>query len=257
MANSKISALTSATTPLAGTETLPIVQGGAPTKQVSVANLTAGRSVIAKSFAPTVTGYTVSYAYPQFGYYNGGTATGYLQIPASGLLQIWNSGTGAIVTFSDANSDLKIESGNVVQGTAAKGINFTANTPAAGMTSQLLNWYEEGTWTATDQSGAGLTFTANRTATYIRIGSQVTAWFDITFPANASGASSTISLPIKNGPTHDASVCWGYITYATAITGDVARNQSYFQPCTLGGANVTNAALTGVRMIGTAIYTTI
>ena len=44
MANSKISALTSATTPLAGTETLPIVQSGA-TKQVSVANLTVGRSV--------------------------------------------------------------------------------------------------------------------------------------------------------------------------------------------------------------------
>jgi hypothetical protein len=44
MSNSKISALTSATTPLAGTETLPIVQSST-TKQVSVANLTAGRSV--------------------------------------------------------------------------------------------------------------------------------------------------------------------------------------------------------------------
>jgi hypothetical protein len=44
MANSKISALTSATTPLAGTETLPIVQSST-TKQVSVANLTAGRVV--------------------------------------------------------------------------------------------------------------------------------------------------------------------------------------------------------------------
>ena len=39
MANSKISALTSATTPLAGTETLPIVQSSA-TKQVSVNDLT-------------------------------------------------------------------------------------------------------------------------------------------------------------------------------------------------------------------------
>jgi hypothetical protein len=28
--------------------------------------------------------------------------------------------------------------------------------PAAGMTSQLLNWYEEGTWTPTDASGAAL-----------------------------------------------------------------------------------------------------
>jgi hypothetical protein len=44
MADSKISALPSATTPLAGTEVLPIVQSGV-TKQVSVANLTAGRPI--------------------------------------------------------------------------------------------------------------------------------------------------------------------------------------------------------------------
>lgn len=44
MANTKISALTAATTPLAGTEVLPVVQSSATTK-VSVANLTAGRSV--------------------------------------------------------------------------------------------------------------------------------------------------------------------------------------------------------------------
>jgi len=41
MANSKISALTSATTPLAGTETLPIVQGGVTVK-TTVANITNG-----------------------------------------------------------------------------------------------------------------------------------------------------------------------------------------------------------------------
>lgn len=46
MADVKISALPAATTPLAGTEVLPIVQGGA-TDQVSVANLTAGRVVAA------------------------------------------------------------------------------------------------------------------------------------------------------------------------------------------------------------------
>lgn len=44
MANAKISALPSATTPLAGTEVLPIVQDGV-TDQVSVANLTAGRTI--------------------------------------------------------------------------------------------------------------------------------------------------------------------------------------------------------------------
>ena len=53
MADSKISALPAATTPLAGTEVLPIVQSGV-TDQVTVANLTAGRAVA--TGALTVTG---------------------------------------------------------------------------------------------------------------------------------------------------------------------------------------------------------
>jgi hypothetical protein len=44
VSNVKISSLTAASTPLAGTEVLPVVQSSA-TKQVSVANLTAGRTV--------------------------------------------------------------------------------------------------------------------------------------------------------------------------------------------------------------------
>jgi len=50
MADKKISALTSATTPLAGTEVLPIVQGGATVK-VAVSNLTAGRAISASTVA--------------------------------------------------------------------------------------------------------------------------------------------------------------------------------------------------------------
>lgn len=46
MADLKISQLTGATTPLAGTEVLPVVQGGA-TRQVSVENLTTGRALSA------------------------------------------------------------------------------------------------------------------------------------------------------------------------------------------------------------------
>ena len=48
MADIKISALPAATTPLAGTEVLPIVQSGV-TAKVSISNLTAGRSVSASA----------------------------------------------------------------------------------------------------------------------------------------------------------------------------------------------------------------
>lgn len=53
MADKKISALTSATTPLAGTEVLPIVQSGATVK-VAVSDLTAGRAISATTLTSTV-----------------------------------------------------------------------------------------------------------------------------------------------------------------------------------------------------------
>lgn len=52
MADKKISQLTAATTPLAGTEVLPIVQSSSTVK-VAVSDLTAGRAVTANSFIPT------------------------------------------------------------------------------------------------------------------------------------------------------------------------------------------------------------
>jgi hypothetical protein len=52
MADKKISALSSATTPLAGTEVLPIVQSGATVK-VAVSDLTAGRAVSATQITLT------------------------------------------------------------------------------------------------------------------------------------------------------------------------------------------------------------
>jgi hypothetical protein len=64
MADTKISALPASTTPLAGTEVLPIVQSGVTVK-VSVANLTAGRAISASGV--TVTGGTAN----GVGYLNG------------------------------------------------------------------------------------------------------------------------------------------------------------------------------------------
>lgn len=52
MADTKISGLPASTTPLAGTEELPIVQSGV-TRKVSVANLTAGRAISATQLTLT------------------------------------------------------------------------------------------------------------------------------------------------------------------------------------------------------------
>lgn len=121
MANSKISALTSATTPLAGTETLPVVQGST-TKQVSVANLTAGRSLSASGV--TVTGLTASK--PVF-------TDGSSALTSSGTVPTNQGGTGltsftaAGVMYATSTSALSTASGVTTDGSSL-GVGVTVPT---------------------------------------------------------------------------------------------------------------------------------
>lgn len=92
------------------------------------------------------------------------------------------------VTVAGATGDTTLNTGNLIQGTAAKGVNFTANTPAAGMTSQLLNNYEEGTWTPTVTPTVGALSGVNATGTYTRVGRKVYITFNLQITANGTGA---------------------------------------------------------------------
>lgn len=229
MADKKISQLTAATTPLAGTEVLPIVQSGSTVK-VSAADVTAGRAVSASSVAvtgstapangvylPATNSVGISTAGGNAVYINssgnvsiagGNPPTQTFNLYRSGSTQTvmaaGNSNTGLNGTYfgvdtagnaiinqtqslalnlqtagvtrlsASAVGDVTVSTGNLVIGTAAKGIDFSANTGAAGMTSELLNWYEEGTWTTT--LGVGVTVNSGSwaaTATYTRIGRTV------------------------------------------------------------------------------------
>jgi formylmethanofuran dehydrogenase subunit C len=263
MSNSKISALTSATTPLAGTEVLPIVQSGA-TKQVSVANLTAGRNVavadlsvtgnttLGDASGDTVTinastatipnglnvssnllvldktnarvgvgvvpastfqvktatnknvvitgGYIGAYTSIRAGNDAFSALTG-LQFESTHIALNGESGNGVSVgSMADPGAGNLYVLNNVVQGTAAKGINFTANTPAAGKTSQLLNWYEEGTWTPTQGAGLVVVGAFSSSGTYTRVGRQVTVRGSVsgaTSIASAAGNVITAGLPFS------------------------------------------------------------
>lgn len=75
--------------------------------------------------------------------------------------------------------NVTLSTGNLVIGTSGKGIDFSA-TPGTG-TSELLSDYEEGTWTPTNASA----ITVN-SAKYVRIGSQVICWFNITVGGSAT-----------------------------------------------------------------------
>ena len=133
-------------------------------------------------------------------------------------------GTSNTVRWSiDSGGDITLSTGNIIQGTAAKGINFTANTPAAGMTSELLNWYEEGTWTPTLQGGttAG-SYTLNSVnAYYTRVGRQViiNARFDVTVNSAGTGGAKFGGLPFTKSASQfmTGSVVTSSVTYAANI----------------------------------------
>ena len=170
MADKKISQLTAATTPLAGSEVLPIVQSSTTVK-VSVADVTKGRTIQTTGIndnnnneAITIT--TTASAVNEITVAN--AATG-----ANPVIAATGSDTNIGITLTPKGTgDAVLTSGNLVPNTAAKGLNFTANTPAAGMTSQLLNWYEDGDWIPTITCGTSGTITLNiiNTLSYTRIG---------------------------------------------------------------------------------------
>ena len=270
MSNSKISALTSATTPLAGTETLPVVQSST-TKQVSVANLTAGRNVSVLQLGAGVaspatvldtagsTGSALNFKMAPNGWnirhrvgvqYTGDGAVWsnnalMSSATAGDLDDVSNSGSALLLNTSgnlsyvtataganprtftnrwtaNGSGDFTLSTGNFIPSTAAKGVNFTANTPLAGKTSQLLNWYEEGTWTPTATSQAGAITAYASGGTYTRVGRQVTvtAYVDLTNVGTATGYLQISNFPFKNGGASGA----GYLQQTgtvreTGVTG--------------------------------------
>jgi hypothetical protein len=197
MADKKISALTGASTPLAGTEVLPIVQSGATVK-VAVSDLTAGRAVSTS----TITGTTslILGAAGSEGRFNANGA-GIDTVPAAGKsFRILNAAQSAsLLSMAENVGDLNVSAGNVVIGTSGKGIDFSA-TPSTG-TSELLADYEEGTWTpvVTGTSTAGTYEIGVNGSTYTKIGRTVTLQGFIQFAAVVTGGG-TGSLQITGLP---------------------------------------------------------
>jgi hypothetical protein len=249
MADKKISALTGASTPLAGTEVLPIVQSGSTVK-VSVANLTAGRAMAAS--AATFNPGTYA-AFPavivaassetsrnyQMGMISGGKWALYENIGPTKLLDV------------DSTGNTGFYGGNLIQGTAGKGINFTANTPAAGMTSQLLNWYEEGTWTPS--VGGDATYFA-QTGRYTRVGRLVTFTGTLYLNLIGTGSTTTISgLPFT--ASQRSAVCFGEVGgLATSVVALYGLINSGATTISIRGATAASAANASITAFQNVTY---
>jgi hypothetical protein len=248
MADKKISALTSASTPLAGTEVLPIVQGGATVK-VAVSDLTAGRVADLKSFNLTDT----SNPYGQWIWTNG-TARSYYLEGSGNLARLYSGNLSVVVQQWDIttgatriNYPLTVAD-NVVIGTSGKGIDFSA-TPGTG-TSELLADYEEGTWTPT-WSGGSLTLANNR---YTKFGRTVFLTADITFGASVDATAGALTLPFTPLGWGAGSINFTDISATASVNVDASG--SLFFRSAINGGNLASVTLATTRFIFTAQYIT-
>ena len=82
----------------------------------------------------------------------------------------------------DSFGNVEVENGNLIIGTAGKGIDFSATSNASAVSSEVLDTYEEGLWTPTllDGNGSNTTINVTSNATfYRRIGDLVHVFFVI------------------------------------------------------------------------------
>ena len=110
----------------------------------------------------------------------------------------------ADVSIGDSKS-LTIADGDLVIGTSGHGIDFSAVSHASGMSSELLDSYEEGTFTpAADSFSGTMTFT---TARYVKIGKLVHVNFKMTSDGNGDTDQISISgFPFSAVAEHPVSM---------------------------------------------------
>jgi hypothetical protein len=190
MADVKISALPLASTPLAGTEVLPIVQS-ATTDQVSIANLTAGRAVSAASLTLTTTPLAAG---------SGGT----------GLTSL---GTGVATTLGNAINGasgfcVQDASGNLGVGTASPTNRLHVIQSTASTTCSIIRGVS-GAQTIIDFNGGGSTYYDATSHNFRTIAGAATLTID---PGNNVGIGATsITSRLTVQATNNYSDIYGLI----------------------------------------------
>jgi hypothetical protein len=104
---------------------------------------------------------------------------------------------------STRTGDQTIINGNLVIGTAGQGVDFSADPATAGMTSELLDDYEEGAWTpvlGASTSNAGQTY-SRQLGKYTKVGRLVTVSWDVILgdPGTLVGDARLKDLPFAVG----------------------------------------------------------
>ena len=139
---------------------------------------------------------------------------------------------------------LTLTDGNVTLA-SGHGINFSATSDATGMAAELLDDYEEGTWTPVSGGGNG------STAYYTRVGRLVQIEGDVTFSGNSGSTNFISGLPFAVVTQGGAICVWQNIQ--SGVIGLLTGSGGLY----LYNGQTTNINLgTGKRIIFSVTYYT-
>ena len=154
------------------------------------------------------------------------------------------------------NGHVKINTGNLIIGTSGKGIDFSANADSsatgASTTSELLDSYEEGTFTPvyTGSSTSGQTYSAQE-GSYTKIGRvvHIQAWVKVTNKGTMSGPIRISGFPFTVSPTNQSAISIGYTNGYNLTAGNNlqlwAYSDSFVYLFQAGGTNNSAHITTG------------
>jgi hypothetical protein len=145
-------------------------------------------------------------------------------VSGSNTLTLGSTNTSTISVGSPISNGLTL-SDNILFDTADKGIYLGTTTATA---SNLLDDYEEGTWTPAIQgsSTAGTYTYLEQQGHYVKVGNQVTTWFNlsnITTGSAGSGSLYLTGLPFTinwQSGFNGAGIGSAELNYFTGISGD-------------------------------------
>tara|TARA_R100000329_G_scaffold539_1_gene1109 strand:- start:1862 stop:2956 length:1095 start_codon:yes stop_codon:yes gene_type:complete len=177
-----------------------------------------------------------------------------------------NSGMNRCL-YIDYQGNTTIDQGNLVIGTSGKGISFSATADGSGANqSELLDDYEQGTWTPTLVNGGSVTVSNAR---YTKIGQLVYAGTYSGFSSipNNSSRLEIGGLPfaVAGGGAYHGSGSISFVsTFNWNGTGSIgaptpnsAQSSVYFHRGDASSANILNSAVTGLSaFIFAVVYIT-
>jgi len=173
----------------------------------------------------------------------------------TGLMQITGpvAASTRVMTIPDANfTAARIDAAQTFTGvqTMTNGVGFGGST--------LATYTEATTWTPSDNSGAGLTFTnVSGNCFFTRIGNMSFATFMVTFPVTADVTGAKIGgLPTSSKSTsNDVSpVSISFCDATFSVTGRVGGGSTFMTFYNSSGVLLTNANLSGKSIRAMAIY---